>query len=723
MMIDNNLAAFEDLQDRRLMKAIKHLRSFLEEQNFSNLIPELDDIESTAKAMLHYMELNADDPERMSLYHNLLKSAYRVYADADQAWYCVSHSFYRDLRINSNKSCLTLDFLTETLESFVSDLAMLSLNSNPDEVSRKKSEIYERHYKTMETLFNSVVISCQMSNEMHDYWTNILTSPTIDVSDAQLLVSALTLSTIREFDINKTRILADVYANATDTALRQRALIGFVLSVDDRMMSVYPELERVIERVSALPGAAREMMELQKQIFYCLNAERDKKKIENEIIPNLTGKSPFRINGRGMIEERETNKMQDILNPDAEDKAMEQIEESMQKISDMQKQGADIYFGGFSHMKRFPFFASVSNWFLPYFPDQPDVARARQNMDGGKFVDVLISKSAFCESDKYSLTFAMESIYNHMPPNLREALSSADMLKENIPKEETESPTYIRRQYLQDLYRFFNLHLQHEGMPNPFDSDRFTLFFASKAFMVPELKKFLPSFALFLHDQGRYDEMEKILMIFSEKQRNTLTYNILLGSYYDYTGDYDFAAHAFSKALEKAPDNEMALRGAARVGMLAEEFDMAAEAYGKLLKLYPGRKSFLVNRSLALINLGEYDEAAKSLYEADYKYPNDKYVIRTKAWLFMYRKEPSKALELYRMLTANDPAPDDYLNMGYAFWVMGNYGEAAKAFRTFHNKKKDKDDDKFIDDKSLLEKYGIHEDDCDIMKELVEVNE
>ena len=75
------------------------------------------------------------------------------------------------------------------------------------------------------------------------------------------------------------------------------------------------------------------------------------------------------------------------------------------------------------------------------------------------------------------------------------------------------------------------------------------------------------------------------------------------------------------------------------------------------------------------------------------------------------------------MLTANDPAPDDYLNMGYAFWVMGNYGEAAKAFRTFHNKKKDKDDDKFIDDKSLLEKYGIHEDDCDIMKELVEVNE
>ena len=52
--------------------------------------------------------------------------------------------------------------------------------------------------------------------------------------------------------------------------------------------------------------------------------------------------------------------MDDILNGDTSDKKIEEIEHSIRKMADMQKRGADIYFGGFSKMKRFGFFFTLS---------------------------------------------------------------------------------------------------------------------------------------------------------------------------------------------------------------------------------------------------------------------------------------------------------------------------------------------------------------------------
>ena len=69
--------------------------------------------------------------------------------------------------------------------------------------------------------------------------------------------------------------------------------------------------------------------------------------------------------------ETEEQKLQDILNPDAEERAMEDLEKSYMRMMDMQQKGVDVYFGGFSQMKRFPFFNRASNWFVPYYPRTP----------------------------------------------------------------------------------------------------------------------------------------------------------------------------------------------------------------------------------------------------------------------------------------------------------------------------------------------------------------
>ena len=50
---------------------------------------------------------------------------------------------------------------------------------------------------------------------------------------------------------------------------------------------------------------------------------------------------------------------------------MEKLEASMKRMNDMQRQGSDVYFGGFSQMKRFPFFSVVANWFMPFYLHHP----------------------------------------------------------------------------------------------------------------------------------------------------------------------------------------------------------------------------------------------------------------------------------------------------------------------------------------------------------------
>ena len=81
-------------------------------------------------------------------------------------------------------------------------------------------------------------------------------------------------------------------------------------------------------------------------------------------MPDIMRNSNLTI-GRLGIMEKEEDAIESILHQDADEKRMEQMEEKVRKMMDMQKQGSDIYFGGFSQMKRFPFFNDMVNWFTP----------------------------------------------------------------------------------------------------------------------------------------------------------------------------------------------------------------------------------------------------------------------------------------------------------------------------------------------------------------------
>lgn len=72
------------------------------------------------------MDNDADDSQRMDLYENLLCRTYRVAADLDISWRCKNVGFYISQFSKAAHINMSPSFVRTVLETYVSDMAMLS---------------------------------------------------------------------------------------------------------------------------------------------------------------------------------------------------------------------------------------------------------------------------------------------------------------------------------------------------------------------------------------------------------------------------------------------------------------------------------------------------------------------------------------------------------------------------------------------------------------------
>lgn len=725
MIPDDLSKAKKYVLEEHLGKALETLKPLFERHPSLADADETAQIDDTLRTMFAFMKQNAADPDRSKLYKSLLKRTYRVVADLEISWRCRNVGFYIDQFQHAARINMSHDFIRTVLETFVSDVAMLSLETG--DTDQRRMDLYSRHQAFMDRIFAAIATSCQWNNSDREFWSQLLVSPTIDVNDASLLTSAITLSAVNQFDPVKFDILADTYATATDEMVRQRALVGFVMSATHTEEADFFETGKTIERIASLPGAAKELKALQMQMVYCLNADKDQEKIRTEIMPDIMHNADFQFDSTGKLKERKDDPLRDILHPDADEEAMERVEQSMQRMTDMQKHGADIYFGGFQHMKRFSFFNNASNWFLPYYAEQPDVARVRRKLGDSRFIDMLLTHSAFCESDKYSLTLAIDAVFDRLPQSFREMIASGgavDMAGMQMASDDVSSPAFIRRQYLQDLYRFYRLFPQHGDLTDPFDDSHYA-FLTMKQFQSEATSGLFPALAVFFQNQHRTDKMYETLELFDEKQRETLTFNLLYARVCEYIQpDYDKAAECYDKALKIKPDCVDALIGKASLAALRGRYEEAGEAYARLLILDSGNVEYLVKAGEVLSKAGKHDDAGKYLHEAEYRYPDNPQVLRALAMWYMEGKEVDKALKLYRRITDGSMGSvesDDFISLGNALWLKGNTAEAVDAFRHYVDKEGiDKFHENFVRHSRLLaETYGMSHTDIIIMEELI----
>lgn len=702
---------FDYLKSRRLGEAIQTLEAFLSVHPHQINTDRLFAIRTDYQLMADYWRRGFKDPQLPSLYENLLQRMY-VLCSNIAINYTVRHTPYLSslmLKAHMTPRDWSPQVIREEMESFVSDIALADLE--PEHVSEaKKKEIYARHHESMVILFDYILTSGLWTDGFATAMEEMLLSPTLDTNDQQLLISSVMLSSINYFDMAKFRMLVHVYQRATDIFVRQRALVGWILALhSDLGQNIYQEEVQLVEKLLEDEAVCKDLVELQQQIIYCINAEADNAMIQQEIMPDLIKSQGFRITKNGVVEQEE-DELNDILHPDETEKNMEKMEASFHRMVDMQNQGSDIYFGGFSQMKRFPFFTELANWFVPFYPDHPSITEALGKFKSSRFLQMMLNGGPFCNSDKYSFLLAFSQVFNSIPAQVREMMDRGDVGLYEVPTEERQKPAYIRRIYLQDIYRFFRIFKQRDCFRTIFSpTDERYLFFQNPIFRSTHLEAYFNDMTAFLIKKKKMNEALKLLKNYGDHRRDFQYY--MMAGYLGYQ-----PLESYARALEMQPGNERAMRGYARILFAEERYGEALEMYDQLVAIQPEKKSYLLNRAVCQTNLGRYEEAEKVLFRLNYETPDDDHVNRVLAWALTCDGKYEQADHLYRqLLSVEEPSEDDLLNYGYSLWFSGNIDDAADCFHRYL-KESGHDKEYIIENEvDLIQDKGITEPEIQMM--------
>lgn len=720
------------IEHRRLSDAFAMAARFLQDHPFAEGRVRLEAIRNDYDLMLGFMQQGYPDAQRPQLYVKLQQRLYALAQDIDLWSLTREKSLYAEANRLADREHLSPEFIRSVLEGFVADAALLSLD-NETQQSRRKV-LYERHQVFLNRLFCALWTSPQWSEGERRYYEELLLSPTIDQNDVLLLLSAVMLGTMNIFDPNKFLALFHIYRQAADEPVRQRALVGWALVLPQVPLSAFPELETEIRQLTENEEAMHELEVLQKQVFFCLNAERDNRQIQEDIMPTLMKNNNLNVTRFG-ITEKEDDPMEDILHPDAADKRMEELEESIQKMVEMQKAGSDIYFGGFSQMKNFPFFSKMSNWFCPFYPDHPDLATTSEKLGNERLMQFLHHAGPFCDSDKYSFAIALSQVIDRLPASVREMLGTEEAFGPMVPKEDMQSPDYLRRLYLQDLYRFFKVYSRRGDLKNPFDRSshadasaheiKAQNYFFVNSFYFDDPVSTCASLRLqvgwFLMKQQQWDDLDLLRLNYEEEAPMRFDTYLLTAYRKLHHEQYDEAAECFSIALRYQPDDERAMKGWARASLMDEDYQTAADVYARLLERHPDSKSYALNRCICLLKLKVVDEAVNELYRLRYEHPDDKSVQRVLAWGLLWQHKAEAADKEYQTILAHHPSKEDCLNAGYCRWFLGDVAGATSLLRQYADQENGNEAlrRELFDDKQLIASYGIPEVEIAIMEDLV----
>lgn len=702
-------------------KALRAMKETIAEDKLPGyIVARYEDVKNDYRLMQDAMMRGLRDDKIDEVYADIMRKVYGAGLDVLIEEKVKRYSSFAYARVSAQQTEAHPDAVRTVLEAYVQDMAMMAFE--PESTRKAKMEkLTADHHAYMKQLFNALLVAPMWNDRRAADFADLLLSPTIDRDDALLLVSAVMLATMNVNDPYKWDMLAEVYVRATDKVLKMRALVGWVLSLpyDPRGPRLFPFVQERIKAMLADKTTLKQMLDMQMQMLFCCNADADNEEIQRNIMPTLIKNTNLQMTRLGIVE-KEDDPMKDIMDPNAAERDMEEMERKYRKMMDMQKQGSDIYFGGFSKMKTFPFFNDLCNWFAPFNAAHPALGAARERLVGSTFLNNLMENGPFCDSDKYSFALAIAQIMDRMPDNVKEMLNSDATFGPTVSKDEQEDPAYICRSYLQSLYRFFRLYRSKRDFLNPFildeleDNDGNALFMSYKLLACPEMEENAVALCGFLLKRKMMRELMSMAICYKSSQNPRLVRFLALVPMTD--GKWQEAYDLFASVPEDQHTEE-SLRGMAHCCMSLKRFGEAVAIYRRLLAMHPDSFSYQLNLAVCLMSSDAFsscgdvasscdasscdassslggkvearpnkvvEEGTKLLYKLDYEHPNNANVRRVLAWCMMLQGHFDKAIDIYtRLLSQPDAVSADRLNAAYAHWLSRDVARAVALLREY----------------------------------------
>ncbi len=336
-----------------------------------------------------------------------------------------------------------MNWLQTRLNEFDDDFAVATLTGD----EQGKKTLFKELYGFRDEYFKVIINQVFISTEEEQSLCKILQSPLTEECDARLIISAQMIAQYRSFDARRMKQLAKIYCTAPSDRLKQEALVALLVCRPSRVDQQYfqYEIRAVMDLLGTSPTLPEDLLMLQMQLLETTKTKQTQEDVKQNVMPVF----------RAHIENLDNEKF------------MDKAEDAMEQMREMQKRGADIYYEGFEHAKRFPFFYTLSNWFMPFSEHHPAVQVYKSEELPTELVLQLMEGQDFCESDKYSFFICAGAVKNQFPPEVIEMLKKGDLVPA-LPASDEQDGNFYRRVYIQDLYRFFFLYPKQEVPANPF---------------------------------------------------------------------------------------------------------------------------------------------------------------------------------------------------------------------------------------------------------------
>jgi len=710
------------LAERKIKDALDILFQMIILTHSGDFRSKFESINDTYRNMVKYTVEGIEDPERNRIYNHTSMSVYELTDKVTQTLLTQSSGMqiYR-MKMEFEKR------MEYAKEEAVEAISGLSFEHELDDIlkdsflSKESADNgKENRDNILANIFNLIWLTDKFTEKDITLIQNIRKSDQITWYEKSIVVSALSLSLTRCFDITKIKLLFEFFESNMDQVW-QRAIVGILINLyiyDDRLY-LYPEITERLTQLSEHEGTGKIVEMVIIQLLSSRETEKITKKLQEEIIPEVIKITP-KLEDKLDIESLMSQDFTDDKNPEWEDffKDTPDLYEKMEEFTNMQMEGADVFWSAFAMLKHFDFFRTIHNWFLPFHKENRDMLEIvnveKENLDPEVFMDG-ISKSAFlCNSDKYSFCLNIQYMPKAQKALLMEFFTAElknlnELTDEDNMLNKASRDKFIFAQYIQDLYRFFKLHPLKQEFSDIFDQN---FDFHNTRFLdnlVGDVS-ILRNIAEFYFEKDHFESAFEIYKSLSN--RGEVSYEIYekMGYCLQRLKRYDEAVQYYIKAELFDTNRAWLLRKIGLCYRNLNDHNNAIKYYTEALKLDPENQFIQLSIGHCYLSIQQYEEALNYFYKLEYLSNENVKVLRPIAWILFLEGNFESALKYYQRILAEAPNRFDFMNIGHVEWCLGN---KHKAVENYQNSIHEKDNtlkqfmDSFKEDQIHLIKHGI----------------
>ncbi|NLV18443.1 MAG: tetratricopeptide repeat protein [Bacteroidetes bacterium] len=717
---------------KKIKQSLDILHDMMSSASSGDLRDEYDNLVMTYRNMLTYTIEGIDDPERSKIYIRLIQSILELSDKVRQdilsrtsGWntYWLKQQTEKEQKLSGKTIVESVDDLM--FKSELDEWLKLSNEINPD----PESEISKKHNQLIKSIFNHFWLT-DYYGEAEDSLINIfLNSGKFRWYESSIFTTAITLSFLRTWQTEKLFHLIKIYESGKEQVM-ERALSGLILNLHyyNGRILLYPEVITAIEKMAHSKTFREHCRLIVLQTIRSRETEKLSRKLHDEILPQVAKLRP-QLEDKLDLDNILPKDKNEEKNPDWSEmfSGSEEIFRTMEELTKLQMEGADVYMSAFANLKHFDFFKDFQNWFMPFYPDHEVVNEIfRDEILGpgtNQLAEAMYKTPFICNSDKFSLILNLKYLpstqKSMMLKVFKMELEGLQQLEEDESVIDPDRKFRINvTQYLQDIYRFFKLSPYRKEFEDIF-TGRLDIYNSSFFRLTCKTEEAETGLADYFFSKDFYDDALSLYLRQVDRKPDDAQLYEKTGYCYQQISDYENALKNYRRAelIDRKPWTikkiALCLR---RLGRTEE----ALEHYLQAGNMEPENNHTTIMTAHCYLDLKDYEAALKYYFRIEYNDPGNLNILRPIAYCYLALGRLDDSEKYYDRLAEGKLNAHDLINMGHLALCKGNRKEAVDLYRRSLLSDELTQEKLMLilsEDKPLLIGSGVNPDDLPILQD------